>query len=324
MLVIGLCLVGGVTVAVFVKSLPAKGATICGFLLAGLWYVQARHRFIGQVDSESSEQPAVELEREDGDSNRDGDLKLAGTWRERALKRFPVERQEKWRPLLAKLEKRTSATRASLAKWNRRFQPAFGSVLGDLITIAVFLFLLTFAWEFLKNEVLGSPRLSFSPTNLAYDIKVQSVHRTSSGSDQGLVCTTVLFSNGDSALRPDQIADIQAVGNVLRACPGSRVVVEGFASSRPFHRDSDTNNVRLAKKRADAVVEVLKSAYPRREDASKEIDNVTKDTFREIHGSAAIRDTSAENAQRLLLEALNRRVNVRLLLAGGCTENPGR
>ena len=271
----------GLVGASFADNLPVRGLIICASLLIGTFGVDA-------LNPESVESaPNVKKEVSCGDTDE-------------------------------KPDDNAERPRSFLQKWNSRASEKIGSVMGDLITIVLFLLLLTFSWEYMKKQLMGHPTITFAPTTHAYNINVQTTRTPPlSVPPDELLKVAVFFENRSSELRSDQRVDLAGLGEAALACPGSTFVVAGFASSRPFHNDPDSQkNESLAKARAQAAV----SAIREKVGPDFPISDQTKNTYVDMHRAAGVRDLFPPKNEQKALEFLNRRVVITLNLPPACIE----
>jgi hypothetical protein len=112
------------------------------------------------------------------------------------------------------------------------------------------------------------------------------------------------FANGSSSLTAIERRRLGDVGRALVECGVVRASVRGFASSAEFSDRNEERNVRLARKRAEAMADVLRRTR-------LEIDVVVWNQFEEMARERGFVDVDPQGKRLQRVEFVNRRAEAR-------------
>lgn len=191
------------------------------------------------------------------------------------------------------------------------------SLLGDALAAFVVLFLLAFAWEYMRSTIKGFPKISFAPTTNDYVITMPGPGKvlppppapapTLFDDDLGIV---VFFENGSHTISGPDLAIANRLARVAAACE-SVVKIGGFASSRMFASKDDDANLHLSDARADALAQIFRSSGVA--ESKIQIDHWPTGSYKTMRAKARLNDIN-QPSPASDRESLNRRASIRVRL----------
>jgi flagellar motor protein MotB len=115
--------------------------------------------------------------------------------------------------------------------------------------------------------------------------------------------TVVMFPNGIRVIRSPEALRLKQQLIILNRCNVADLRVVGFASSAPYAAMNEERNLRLANRRATAVVKALSKV-----EVNARVDSWK--TYEEMVSGRRIRDTDTTGKRIEGLQALNRRAEI--------------
>jgi outer membrane protein OmpA-like peptidoglycan-associated protein len=190
------------------------------------------------------------------------------------------------------------------------------SLIGDALTAFVVLFLLAFAWEYMRSTIKGFPKISFAPTTNDYFITMRGTGKTPPPPvaptpvpfDDDL-SILVFFDNGSHTISGADLVVTKRLARVAAACE-SMVRIGGFASSRMF-ASKDDDALHLSDARADALAQIFRSSGVA--ESKIQIEHWPLGAYKTMRAKARLKDTN-EPSPISDKESLNRRVSIRVRL----------